>query len=71
MIGELGCGDVESEKEGEEQAEDGGGTEKGIDADDYTEGEAPGETLRAGAEAKQSEDGQSDSAVDPVVAWGI
>lgn len=71
MIGELRCGDVEAENGGQKEAEDGCGSEDWIDADDDADGEAPGEALRAGTEAKQSEDRQRDSAIDPVVAWRI
>lgn len=70
VVGELGCGDVEAEEKGEKQAQDGGGAEDGIDADHDADGQAPGETFGAGAEAKETEDGEGDSPVEPsVVGW--
>ncbi len=46
VVGELRGGDVEPEDEGQGEAEDGGGAEDGIDADEDAGGEAPGEFLR-------------------------
>ncbi len=71
VVGELGCGDVEAQEKGDEQAQDGGGAEDRIDADDHTDGEAPGETFGAGAEAEETEDGKGDSSVEPSVVGSV
>lgn len=45
VVRELRGGDVEAEDEGDGEADDGGGAEQGIDADEESDGEAPGEFL--------------------------
>lgn len=70
MVGDLGGGEVEAEEEGDDQAGDGGRSEHGIDADGDTDREAPGETLGAGSEAEQREDGLDQLRVDPAVVGG-
>ena len=42
MVGELRCHYVEAEEEGQQQAENGGGSEQWVDADEEACGEAPG-----------------------------
>ena len=67
VVGDLRGGDVEPEDEGYGEAEDGGGAEEGIEADEESGGKAPGEFLRGGSASKESEDGKSDAAVGPAV----
>jgi hypothetical protein len=67
VIGDLRCDYVEAEDEGEREAEDGGGAEQRVDADEGTEGEAPGELLRGGSATEKGEDGKGDAAIGPTV----
>jgi len=43
VVADLRGGDVEAEDEGYGEAEDGGAAEDGIDADEKTGGDAPGQ----------------------------
>ena len=43
MIGELGGGEVEAEKECSGETDHGGAAKDGIDADEEADGDAPGE----------------------------
>ena len=65
-----GC-DVEPKEEGECEAEDGGGSDERIDADEESGGEAPGKLLGGGSAAQESEDGKSDAAIGPIVARAL
>jgi hypothetical protein len=70
VIAQLRGGDVEAEDEGQGEAEDGGAAKDGIDADEQSGGDAPGESLGSSAHAEQCEDGKGDAAVDPAVVEG-
>lgn len=43
VIADLGCGDVETEEEGQGKTEDRGAAENGVDTDEKAGGDAPGE----------------------------
>jgi hypothetical protein len=66
----LRCGYVETEDEGQSEAEDGGAAEDGVDANEKADGDAPGELFRRGSHAEQCEDGKDYAAVEPVVVDG-
>ena len=51
---ELGGDVIETEGPGEQEHDDGGGAEKGIDADDEGDGEAPTKAARADATLEQA-----------------
>jgi hypothetical protein len=66
----LRGGYVETEDEGQREAEDGGTAKDGVDADEEAGGDAPGQSFRRGSHAEQCEDGKGDAAVEPVVMDG-
>ena len=65
VVGDLAGDDVEPEEEGHGETQDGGASEQGVDADEESGGDAPGQRARAGSHAQQREDGQDAAAVDP------
>ncbi len=67
VVGELRGSDVEPEDEGQREAENRGGTEDGVDADESADGEAPGQLLWGCSAAEKSENWKDDAAVDPSV----
>ena len=70
MVPDLrGCY-VETEEKGHCKTENGGTAEDGIYSDEEADGDAPGEFLWGGSKTKESEDGQGDAAVEPVVMDG-
>ena len=78
MVADLGGGYVKTEDECDDQAEDGGATENGVDANQQARGYAPCELFRGGSNAEEREDGKGDAAVEPVVVdgrwslrWGV
>ncbi len=50
--GDLRRDQIEAEEGGGGEGEDGGGTEQGIDAEDDSHGDAPGESIRGGTVAE-------------------
>ncbi len=70
VAAELGGGDVEPEEEGGGEAQDGGASEDGVNADEESGGDAPGEFVRGGSHAQEGEDGKNGAAVDPWMARG-
>ncbi len=70
VVADLGCGDIEAEEVGRRKAEEGGAAEDGVDADEEADGDAPGELLRGGAHAEESEDREREAAIGPVVVDG-
>ena len=70
VVAELRGGDVEAEDEGNGEAEDCGAAEDGIDADEESGGDAPGQLFGRGSHAEEREDGKRNAAVDPVVVDG-
>lgn len=67
MVGELGGGEVKAEEECSGEADHGGATEYGVDADEESDGDAPGQLLGRSTHAEQCEDGKGDAAIGPVV----
>lgn len=67
MIGELGGGQVEAEKECSGETDHGGAAKYGIDADEESDCDAPGEFLGRRSHAEECEDGKGDATVRPVV----
>ena len=70
VVTELRCGYVEAKEERRGEAEDGGNAEDRADADEEAGGDAPGQLLRSGSHAEESEDGKDDATVGPVVMDG-
>jgi hypothetical protein len=70
VVSYLGGRDVEPEDEGCGEAEECGAAEDGIDADEESGCEAPGEFLRGRSHAEEGEDGQDGAAVDPIMVDG-
>ena len=70
VIAELRCGDVEAEEEGQGKAENGGAAEDGIDSDEESYGDAPGELFGGCSHAEERKDGKGDAAIDPIVVDG-
>ena len=70
MVSDLrGCY-VETENKGHREAKNGCTAEDGIDADEETNGDAPGEVLWSCSYTEECADGQSDTPVEPVVMDG-
>ena len=70
VVAELrGC-DVEAEDEGEGEAKDGCAAEDGVDADEESGGDAPGQPFGRGAHAEEREDGERHASIGPVVVDG-
>jgi hypothetical protein len=67
VVGQLRGYDVEPEDKGQHEAEEGGGAEEGVDADEDAEGEAPGKLLRSSSTAKECQEGKEDPAIGPAV----
>ena len=67
MIGELGGGEVEAEKECSGETDHGGAAKDGVDADEEADGDAPGEFFGGRTHAEECEDGKGDATVRPVV----
>jgi len=70
VVAELRCGDVEAEDKSKGEAEDRGAAEDGIDADEESGCEAPGESFGRCSHAEQREDGKHDASIGPVVVDG-
>ena len=70
VVAKLRGGQVETKDKGYCEAEDRGTSEDGIDADEEADGDAPGEFFWRCPHAKESEDGEGDAAVEPVVMDG-
>jgi len=64
VVGDLRGDEVEAQYERQEQAGEGGGAEQGIDADDETGGERPGELAWATADAQEIEERGDDAALE-------
>lgn len=71
VVSDLRGGYVQAEDEGDGEAGDCGASEDGIDADEDSRGDAPGQLFGSGSHTEEREDGKSDAAVDPVVANGL
>jgi hypothetical protein len=67
VVGELRGGHVETKKERRGEADEGGATDDGVDADEEAYGDAPGKLSRGCSHAEECEDGKRDAAVGPVV----
>jgi hypothetical protein len=70
VIAQLRGRDVETEDEGKGETEDRSASEDRIDADEKPGSDAPGESFRRCAHAKEREDGRDDAAVGPIVVDG-
>jgi len=70
VVAELrGC-DVEAEDEGQGETKDRGAAEDGVDADEESCGDAPGEFFGRCAHSEKREDGKGNASVSPVVVDG-
>jgi hypothetical protein len=65
-----GC-DVETEDKGHCEAKNSCAAENGVDTDEESGGDAPCEFLWSRSEAEESEDGQGDASIEPVVMDGL
>lgn len=70
VVADLRGRDIEAKDEGYGEAEDGGAADDGVDADEQTGGDAPGQLFWRCSHAQQSQDGKGDAAIDPVVVDG-
>ena len=70
VVAELRCGDVEAEDESEGEAKNRGAAEDGVDADEESGGDAPGQPFGRGAHAEEREDGERHASIGPVVVDG-
>ena len=70
VVSYLRGGYVETKEKGHCKAENSRAADDGIDADEETDGDAPGEFLWGRSETEEREDGQGDAPVEPVVMNG-
>lgn len=61
---ELGGGHAEAEGECGGEAKDGGGAQNGVNADEQTDGDAPGEPTRSCSHAQQGKNRQEGSPIE-------
>ncbi len=69
VVGYLGCDEVEAAGKRDRKAEDGGGPDERVDADEEARGDAPGEGAWGCSHAEEGQDGQDGPAVEPVVMY--
>jgi len=70
VVAELRGGDVEAEDESEGEAKDGCAAEDGVDADEESGGDAPGQLFGRCAHAEEREDWKRYASIGPTVMDG-
>ena len=71
VVSYLRGGYIKTKEKGHCEAENGRAADDGIDADEETDGDAPGEFFWSRSETEEREDWKGDAPVEPVVVDGL